>query len=702
MVFNNNLLLGASGAGGYTIDQSIRFNDNDSPYLYRTPGSDGDTTAFTISAWVKRANITSLMNIYCGYDSGGPASGELRLNGSALQFYDNNGSGNGLLTNALFRDPSAWYHIVAVWDTDNATSTDRLRLYVNGERITSFSSSTYPASGYATTYFNRAAYQQRIGYTLSGGGTYSDCYMAEYHFIDGQSLDPSSFGEVNSDTGQWIAKKYSGSYGTNGFYITGEDSADLGADYSGNGNDFTSSGLTSADQMSDSPTNNWCVLNSINLGTSETLANGNLDVANSASAWRSFSGTHGVSSGKWYWEATQTGTVGGSNAALIGIAEYQEADFARLAVVTKIGPAAGGYAFENWTGNKRDPAETISSYGSAVTSGQIVGVALDLDNAKIWFSINNTWQASGDPAAGTNEAFASLPAVEWCPAGSLYNATNTYNFGQSAFAYTPPTGFKALNTANLPDPTIVDPSAYFQPTLYAGNGTAIGSGGLEVNQSENSTFQPDFVWIKNRSAADNHMLYDSVRGATKDLHSNAAAAEVTDTEGLSTFDTDGFTVGSNVEVNTNTENYVAWQWNAPTTSTNTDGSVNTSLSVNQTSGFSIGTFDGTGANLTAGHGLGVAPDFIMATVRPDAANWNVYHSAIGNTGALRLNLRNPTSTSAQYWNNTSPTSTVITFGNNGSSNSSGNSTIFYAFTEVEGYSAFGSYEGNGNASWANG
>ena len=451
--------------------------------------------------------------------------------------------------------------------------------------------------------------------------------------------------------------------------------------------------------MSDSPTNNWCVLNSINLGTSETLANGNLDVANSASAWRSFSGTHGVSSGKWYWEATQTGTVGGSNAALIGIAEYQEADFARLAVVTKIGPAAGGYAFENWTGNKRDPAETISSYGSAVTSGQIVGVALDLDNAKIWFSINNTWQASGDPAAGTNEAFASLPAVEWCPAGSLYNATNTYNFGQSAFAYTPPTGFKALNTANLPDPTIVDPSAYFQPTLYAGNGTAIGSGGLEVNQSENSTFQPDFVWIKNRSAADNHMLYDSVRGATKDLHSNAAAAEVTDTEGLSTFDTDGFTVGSNVEVNTNAENYVAWQWYAPTTSTNTDGSVSsTSLSVDQTSGLSIGTFDGTGANLTAGHGLGVAPDFIMATVRPDAANWNVYHSAIGNTGALRLNLRNPTSTSAQYWNNTSPTSTVITFGNNGSSNSSGNSTIFYAFTEVEGYSAFGSYVGNGNAS----
>ncbi len=697
MVFNNNLLLGASGAGGYTIDQSIRFNDNDSGYLYRTPSSASNRRTWTLSYWIKRANLGGFMNTFDARLDGDNYAKFQFHSGDYLQFLAETGGGGAynLATTRLFRDPGAWYHIVLAVDTTQSTAADRVKIYVNGTQETSFISASYPAQNY-DTFVNTTN-----GHALAsnfGGAAFLDGYMAEINFVDGQQLDPSSFGEVNADTGQWIAKKYSGSSGTNGFHITGEDSADLGADYSGNGNDFTSSGLTSADQMSDSPTNNWCVLNSINLGTSETLANGNLDVANSASAWRSFSGTHGVSSGKWYWEATQTGTVGGSNAALIGIAEYQEADFARLAVVTKIGPAAGGYAFENWTGDKRDPAETSSSYGSAVTSGQIVGVALDLDNAKIWFSINNTWQASGDPAAGTNEAFASLPAVEWCPAGSLYNATNTYNFGQSAFAYTPPTGFKALNTANLLDPTIVDPSAYFQPTLYAGNGTAIGSGGLEVNQSENSTFQPDFVWIKNRSAADNHMLYDSVRGATKDLHSNAAAAEVTDTEGLSTFDTDGFTVGSNVEVNTNAENYVAWQWYAPTTSTNTDGSVSSTLSVDQTSGLSIGTFDGTGANLTAGHGLGVAPDFIIATVRPNAANWNVYHSAIGNTGALRLNLRNPTSTSAQYWNNTSPTSTVITFGTNGSSNSSGNSTIFYAFTEVEGYSAFGSYVGNGNAS----
>ncbi len=688
----------ANPSTGYTIDQSIRFNNDDSPYLTRTPSSAGNRRTYTYSVWLKRGDVEP------GYNMGLLGSGPNKDNrlyfrtNTALQFVDVTGGAVpfNVQTNAVLRDPSSWYHVVLAVDTTDSTASNRIKIYINGTLQTSLATASYPTQNLDTRINNTEIhYISKI--VDSTGTTEFDGYMAEINFIDGQQLDPTSFGEVNSNTGQWIAKEYDGSYGTNGFYITGETASDLGEDFSGNNNDWTSSGLAAADQMSDSPTNNWCVLNSINLGTSETLANGNLDVANSASAWRSFSGIHGVSSGKWYWEATQTGTVGGNNAALIGIAEYQEADFSRLAVTTKIGPAAGGYAFENWTGNKRDPSETSSSYGSAVTSGQIVGVALDLDNAKIWFSINNTWQASGDPAAGTNEAFASLPAVEWCPAGSLYNATNTYNFGQSAFAYTPPTGFKALSTANLPDPTIVDPSAYFQTTLYTGNGTAIGSGGLEVNQSENSTFQPNFVWIKNRSAADNHMLYDSVRGATKDLHSNAAAAEVTDTEGLSTFDTDGFTVGSNVEVNTNNENYVAWQWNAPTTSTNTDGSVNTSLSVDQTSGLSIGTFNGTGANLTAGHGLGVAPDFIMATVRPDAANWNVYHSAIGNTVALRLNLTNAVSTSAQYWNNTSPTSTVITFGTNGSSNSSGNSTIFYAFAEVEGFSKFGSYVGNGNA-----
>ena len=708
MVFNNNLLLGASGAGGYTIDQSIRFNDNDSAYLYRTPSA-GNRKTWTWSAWVKRGNFTGATQRLWGST---PSSGSNNFNYGGIFFSSTDTLNYGLydtsfrVSSAKFRDPSAWYHIVVALDTTQATASNRLHMYVNGVELTSFSTSNDPALN--TDY----SINQNAIHTLGSAENFSalyklDGYLAEIHFIDGQQLDPSSFGEVNSDTGQWIAKEYSGSYGTNGFYITGETASDLGEDFSGNSNDWTSSGLAAADQMSDSPTNNWCVLNSINLGTSETLANGNLDVANSASAWRSFSGTHGVSSGKWYWEATQTGTVSGSNSALIGIAEYQEADFARLAVVTKIGPAAGGYAFENWSGDKRDPAETSSSYGSAVTSGQIVGVALDLDNAKIWFSINNTWQASGDPAAGTNEAFSSLPAVEWCPAGSLYNATNTYNFGQSAFAYTPPTDFLPLNSSALPD-NIVDPSAYFQTTLYTGNGTAIGSGGLEVNQSENSTFQPDFVWIKNRSAADNHMLYDSVRGATKDLHSNAAAAEVTDTEGLSTFDTDGFTVGSNVEVNTNTENYVAWQWLADNTSgsSNTDGSITSTVAVNTTSGFSVISYTGNSTNnATVGHGLGIAPSMLIIFDRSGNGNPWVWHKDLNAvTSYIQLNSANAqiATPSSGYFTAISSSTLTLTEGSSSANplanfNTSGRTYVQYAFTEVDGFSKFTSFAGNSSS-----
>jgi len=669
-----------TSAAGYTIDQSIRFNDNDSAYLYRTPGSDGDTTAFTISAWVKRANITSLMNIYCGYDSGGPASGELRLNGSALQFYDNNGTGNGLLTNALFRDPSAWYHIVAVWDTDNATSTDRLRLYVNGERITSFSSSTYPASGYATTYFNRAAYQQRIGYTPSGGGTYSDCYMAEYHFIDGQSLDASSFGEVNSDTGQWIAKEYSGSYGTNGFYITGETASDLGEDFSGNNNDWTSSGLAATDQVTDTPTDNFCTFNSVT-GQAQTLSEGNLKSTISASQGVSL-GTVAVTSGKWYWEVTNGNTNAGGSRKVIGIVDVD--NFIITSGEYFVDDAYGWGYVENGT---KENNNSQSAYGSVFdTAGKIVGVALDLDNGAIWFSNDGTWQNSatvGEIETGTttNAAFTSLSG-RFVPAYSDFSGNATVNFGQSAFTHTPPTGFVALSTAALPAPTIVDPSAYFQPTLYAGNGTAIGSGGLEVNQSENSTFQPDLVWIKQRgSPSTSHEVFDAVRGATKDLNTNTTEEETTFPEKLTSFDADGFTVGNNGNVNTLSKDYVAWQWKEGTTP-----------------GFDIVSYSGTGVNRTVAHNLGVKPGMFIVKQRGAAGtNWGVYHSAVGATKSLFLQSSGTAFDSAEYFNDTEPTSSVFTLGTNAQGNANGGTYIAYVFAPVEGFSSFGSYVGTANA-----
>jgi hypothetical protein len=337
--------------------------------------------------------------------------------------------------------------------------------------------------------------------------------------------------------------------------------------------------------------------------------------------------------------------------------------------------------------------------------------AFDEDAGKLWIGLNGTWFNSGDPAGGTGEVAGSIIQSPLFPATSGYGTSSgnfqEFNFGQSAFAYTPPTDFLPLNSSALPD-NIVDPSAYFQTTLYTGNGTAIGSGGLEVNQSENSTFQPDFVWIKNRSAADNHMLYDSVRGATKDLHSNAAAAEVTDTEGLSTFDTDGFTVGSNVEVNTNTENYVAWQWLADNTSgsSNTDGSITSTVAVNTTSGFSVISYTGNSTNnATVGHGLGIAPSMLIIFDRSGNGNPWVWHKDLNAvTSYIQLNSANAqiATPSSGYFTAISSSTLTLTEGSSSANplanfNTSGRTYVQYAFTEVDGFSKFTSFAGNSSS-----
>jgi hypothetical protein len=680
----------ANAGATHEIEQSVRFNDGDSPYLERTPSSAGNQKINTISCWVKRTNFGTGASLAMFSAAGGDYGLTWYIDSSETDFSRERLSlsdGASTLWQAndyRLRDPASWYHFVFAMDTTQGTQSNRMKVYINGALITADSN----ALGENTDYPFFDDVVNRIGsWSPNGGaaGRYMEGYMAEIHLIDGAQKAASDFGKYDSTTGEWVPIKYAGAYGDQGAYLKGQDSSALGDDTSGEGNDFSSSGLAANDQMSDSPTNNWCVLNSINLGTSETLANGNLEVANSASAWRSFSGTHGVSSGKWYWEATQTGTVGANNTALIGIAEYQEADFSRLAVVTKVGPAAGGYALENYNGKKRDPAETSEAYADAVTSGQIVGVALDLDNAKIWWSINNTWQASGDPAAGTNEAYASLPAVEWCPAGSLYNATNTYNFGQNAFAYTPPTGFSALNNANTPAPAIKYPPDYFNTVLYSGNST-------DDRSISDVGFSPNFSWIKKRGpAAGGHVLYDTVRGATKQLVANSTAAEVTNYQHgfLKSFDSDGFTLGEGSDtdayaiVNESGQTYVAWNW--------VEGA---------TPGFDIVSYTGNATARTISHNLGVVPKMMIVKNRADTDNWAVYHAS--NTAApatdyLVLNANSTTADDATVWNDTAPTSSVFSVGTGSLTNGNTEAMIAYVFAPVEGFSAFGSYLGNANA-----
>jgi len=711
--FQQGTMAGAAGAGGYTIDQSIRFNDDDAAYLYRDVGSaPTDGKKFTYSLWIKRAAITggtntALLSGGSGTSTGrcdflftaGAATGD-GSNFDSLKFDIFTGTFDQTRSLAKLRDPSSWYHIVFVFDAANATANDTMIMYLNGERLELDSTSGVPN---VAALVNANGQRTRVGADASNTPVEFDGYMAEINMIDGQALDPTSFGETNN-YGVWIPKAYEGTYGTNGFYITGADSADLGADESGNGNDFTSTGLTAADQVSDSPTLNSPVISPIDYqtGSNVTISDGNLtfENANSGSA-NDARATFAISSGKWYWEV-EADALGQSGVGreFIGVVS-PEWRLGTGSAGSNFSQDSTGYAY-NTVGQKINN-NSASSYGSALSAGDIVGVALDLDNGKIWWSVNGTFQASGDPAAGTNEAYSGLSGT-FAPAFAVDYGTGTSrliaNFGQTGgLTYTPPTGFLQIDSSTLPTQTIKDGSAYFQASLYTGNGTAIGSGGKSVTQDKNSTFQPDFVWIKERNGAADNSLYDAVRGTTKDLASNDSSSETTETEGLTAFDAAGFTVGSLAKVNTSSDTYVAWQWLAANgTASNSDGNITSTVSVNTTAGFSIVTYTGDGNdNATVGHGLGVTPETVWLLPRSNGDNKQVSNWETGVTAFtedLKLNAAEVAASSSNRVKGGS--STTFTLGTDVNINGSGRTYVAYVWNEVAGFSKFATYTSNGS------
>jgi hypothetical protein len=676
-------LVGAADTGGYKIKQSLRFNWADSTRLYRTFGSNNSNANFTVSLWCKRAALNEY-NAFLGAQVDGP-------NYEHWMFYGDNtiGTSNGVggfatdhNSTALFRDPSAWCHIV--WKNIASGSTT---VYVNNTQVLSFARGTKAVNG---------NYNHNIGVGADSLTFGANFYLAEYHLVDGSALDPTDFGEYD-DNGVWRPIAYTGSYGTNGFYLKFDPSATngIGHDHSGNGNHFTPTGFTTSgtdtDVMSDTPTTNWCTLNPLSPSQSEAvLANGNLDCT-----WTNVSGhtrrsTIAVGSGKWYAEITR-----GTSTLSVGLVD------ADLKLLSWPGNSTygstGSYAYRTDDGNKYNNGSG-SSYGSTVATGDVIGIAYDGDNGALYFSKNGTWQNSGDPTSGasaTGAAFTGLGNQTWTIAcgnagGSTNGTATNFNFGQRAFAYTPPTGFNALNTANLPEPDIADGSQYFNTVLYSGTGAELAVSGVG--------FQPDFTWLKRRNNSSHHHLFDAVRGVTKALASDDITVEETNAEFLKTFDADGFTLGTNGGLNASGSTNVAWNWLAGGTgSSNTDGDITSTVSANPTAGFSIVSYTGTLTNATVGHGLGVAPSMIICKQRTGAANeWGVYHESLGNDKFLKLNTTDSQITASTLWNSTSPTSTVFSLGTANIGNNSA-PNIAYCFAEVEGYSKIGSYVGNGSA-----
>jgi hypothetical protein len=699
----------ANAGSTYEIDQSIRFNAADSPYLTKTFGADGGDT-WTFSLWIKRSEITSGGNWYFFSEAGGSGIGFVDST-DKLRFYN---ASAVVDSTQVFRDVGGWYHFVFSNNAGTVTIT------VNNTAVEIGSTTA--------TLFNRNN-AWHIGSYYDGGNNFEG-YMAEMNWVDGQALSPTSFGETNDD-GVWVPKKYTGSYGTNGFFIDGRDSSDLGADYSGNGNDFTSSGLAAADQVTDTPTNNFATFSPINRD-GVTTSDGNLFCA-SAGYYSGAAATMSLpTTGKWYIETLvgnrygsymAQGFVPNNGAKITDAAQaiyYGASDYTGSSTNYGLGMNRGdkfGFAAASGTTN----ADVTEPDASTLYSTNEIYIchAIDLDNERYFVGTaftddtSVTWFGPAGSGADPETSSEGLDISAYLAIYGSYgltffhapNATSgnpyaTVDFGQSGFTFTPPTGFVALSTANLPTPTITDGSQYFHTQTYTGT----GSSGLAITNDANfGDFQPDMLLLAPRSNGDNKVLLDVARGVTSRMKTNDSAAQDTDGTALITFESDGFDLDTtDVNYNGSSRTYVAWQWKTQggAGSSNTAGSINTTTtSVNTTAGISISTFEGNGtAGQTIGHGLGVKPSWIVIKNRDNTEQWIVYHSALGATKYLLLNSTGAVGDSDGAWNDTEPTSTLITLGGGGfGTNVSGDSMVCYAFAEIEGFSRFGTYEGNGNA-----
>ena len=470
-MFSNELW--QKSGGTYSIDQSIRFNDPDNPKLGKTFSGAGTEETWTFSCWIKLGIKTSngrRMIFSAGSAGSNYGGAEIGSAGDdSIEFYNYVGGSYAwqLVTTQQFRDPSAWYHLVFVSDTTNSTEADRARIYVNGVRVTSFSTASYPSLNYASNFWMGTT-EHEIGTSIFTTQNF-DGYMSEIVNLDGTATDCNSFAEFNS-SGIWIPKDVSGlTFGTNGFHIDGRDASDLGDDESGQGNDFSSSGLAAHDQVSDSPSNNFAVLNPIDTHNKLVgeLRNGNLELKdNSANAYvygRATFGFDVTDSNGFYWESCDI--VDGS-----GIGGITEDNTALPSGSSLAFTGARGYNSINTSNHYKLENTTYNSVDLGVASNAGDIVQFCVKNGKLFIGINGTYVLSGNPATEANPLFTGLTGI-FMPFAGLYSGASyntVYNFGQDGtfagnktaqgntdandngnFFYAPPSGAKALCSKSL-------------------------------------------------------------------------------------------------------------------------------------------------------------------------------------------------------------------------------------------------------------
>jgi hypothetical protein len=603
-------------------------------------GTDADfafgTGDFTVECWTRLSSVTTDQNFVATRGAPGSSTAwSFGINSSSKVYTYTDGL---VATGSTSLTANVWNHVAIT------RSGSTFRIFVNGVQDASATNS----QNFST---------QTLGIGLSSDGTQYPLagYLQDVRLYKGVAKYTSNFNPPSATQNPAIA--------------------------AGN------------DSLVDSPTNygtdtyvggevrgNYCTLNPVGLGGG-TLSNGNLDLSTSTAT--AAVGTVAMKTGKWYWEIT-CNTVANPRIGVFNIGASSP---------TGLGGDANGWCLLN--GPSRTYTSSVAtSYGTfSPVSGTIVNVAYDADAGKLWFGQDGSYFASGNPATGANASMSSVTGSAIVPALSS-GGTDTFsaNFGQRAFAYTAPSGFKALCTQNLPAPLVTKSNTVFDVVTYTGTGAAL-------TPTSSLGFNPDWIWIKSRSAATDHALYDVVRGAQARLESNTTDAEVTTDGGVTAFNSAGFTLGTLAQVNTSAATYAAWCWDAGTsTVSNTQGSITSQVRANATAGFSVVTWTApsSGSGWTVGHGLGATPFLLIDKCRSNIGTWTVYHASLGATKALYLNGTDAQQTSSIYWNDTTPTSQVFTCGTTGWYGASF-THVTYCFAPVVGYSSFGSYTGNANA-----
>jgi hypothetical protein len=686
-----SVMMGGSlflNSAGYQISRSVRLRSSASAYLDRTPATSGNRQIFTISFWFKRGLISTL-DLFTGNNANG-FLGAFRSD-NTLYLYDAGAASGGMQiwSAQVFRDPSAWYHLVVAVDTTQATDTNRFKVYINGvqENTATWNvgagASRYPSLNANFDWNNTNSHE--IGYAANYG--YFDGYLTEFNNISGQQLDASSFGETNPTTGVWSPKKYTGTYGTNGWYLNFSDNsaataAAIGKDYSGNGNNWTPNNISvtagvTYDSMLDVPTQwadggngrgNYATWNPIDHPTTFIApTNGNLSQNCNTAAWTLCVPTFAIpdGSGLWQWELVQTGTANGANAIGVCLTTVQ-------ASVTGAPSSRAGCSGVDNVG---------TTFINGATSGSITYPTVGNTITCLYDATNRTLQVFDN---GTSRGtITGLPAGDVRPfvSASSSNGSPTFvaNFGQTPFSYNQ--GGKALNTLNLPAPTILKGNQYFDTLLWTSTAT--------VKDVTGSSFQPDLVWVKSRSSSSAnegfHHLVDAVRGATRVLSSNSTDAEYwTGTNNsVQAFLPNGFTAGDADGLNGNA--MVSWLWKE-----------------GPTQGFDIVTYTGDGTSpRNISHNLGVIPAMVIVKTISAVASWVVKHQNLSSNNNVFLeSTAAQSSPSNGYIQNLTSSSTFgVVSGGGGVANVNANGTTYiaYCFAAVAGFSAFGSYTGNGSA-----